>query len=611
MYNDKKIKNKIIRRVLLLGSFKLVVFSIIIGRLYKLQVIDRQKYKTLANNNRINLVLHAPARGKVLDANGYIIADNRKIYTLTINPFLTKNIDLVINSLKILINISEEESKVFYTKLQGLERSYITIPIKKYLSWEELSIISVNKPKLPGVNIEFSSVREYNRGSYYAHILGYTASTSNKYGNEKKTGNFPSGISGIEKVYDSYLRGVAGIEQIEVNAQGNYVRRLNLEKSIKGYDVQITINSQLQDYTHKIIGSNIGAALIIDASNGDLLSSASSPSYDPNIFSKTLSNTDWQKIINSKNAPLINRPIKGLYPPGSTFKPVVALAALKYGIIKKNDKIFCKGSYTLGNRDFHCWNRGGHGNVNMADAIAQSCDVYFYEIALRLGIEKIAETAKLLGFGSYYDEYFGVPKSIVPNKKWKSDNYNENWQKGETLNVGIGQGFLLSTPLELAVMTANLINGGKIIRPNIIKFLPGYSILDVPITKYNNFKLEHLSIIKDAMFKVVNTSKGTAWKSRTLDKDYSISGKTGTSQVRIISAEERASGIIKNKDLPLSKRDHALFIGFAPYDKPRYITAVVLEHAGGGSASAAPIGRDLLIAARKIIEGIDTKNTVS
>ena len=606
MYNKKKIKNKIIRRVLILGIFKLLIFSAIIGRLYKLQVTDRQKYKTLANKNRINLLLHPATRGKILDSKGNIIADNRNIFTLSLNPSLIKNIDLVINSLSMLILISNQESNIFHTKLKGFENRNISIPLKRYLSWKELSIISVNKPKLPGVIIVSSSIREYIRGSYYAHILGYT---SNNYNNSKKKQipNFPKGVSGIEKVYDSYLRGVPGIEQIEVNAQGNYVRRLNLEKSKNGYNLQITINSKLQDYTHKALGSNIGAALIIDAKNGDILSSASSPSYDPNIFSKTLSDTDWQKIINSKSAPLINRPIKGLYPPGSTFKPVVALAALKYGVIKKTDKFFCNGSYTLGNRDFHCWNIGGHGNVNMTDAIAQSCDVYFYEIALRLGIDKIADTAKLLGFGSYYNEYFGSSKSIVPNKKWKADNYNEKWQKGETLNVGIGQGFLLSTPLELAIMTANLINGGKIIKPNIIKSLPEISKKVSPTIKYNNFKIEYLNIIKEAMFKVVNSSKGTAWKSRSKEDDYVISGKTGTSQVRIISQQERATGIIKNKDLPMNKRDHALFIGFAPYKKPKYITAVVLEHAGGGSASAAPIGRDLLLASRKIIEGIGAK----
>ena len=610
MFNEKKIRGKVIRRVILIGGFKLLIFSIITGRLYKLQVVDRQKYKTLANNNRINIVLHAPIRGKILDSKGTIIADNRKIFTLTLNPSLINNTPLIINSIKSLININEQEIKLFYIALKKSKEG-ILIPLKKHLSWKEVSIIQVNRHRLAGVNIELSFIREYNRGSYYAHILGYTSNNSGQYSKSKYNGKFTTGKTGIEKVYDSYLRGIPGIEQIEVNAKGNYVRRLNLEKSKEGNNVQLTINSELQDYTHKMIGPNIGAALIIDANNGDILSSASSPSYDPNIFSKNLKESDWQDLINSENSPLINRAINGLYPPGSTFKPVVALAALKYGIIKATDKFFCNGLYTLGDRDFHCWNRTGHGKVNLTDAIAQSCDVYFYEIALKLGIERIAETAKLLGFGSYYDEYFGVSNSIIPNKKWKEKNYDEKWQKGETLNVGIGQGFLLSTPLELAIMTANLINGGKIIEPRIVKPLSTNAISGNSIKKFNSFKIEHLNIIKKSMYSVVNTAKGTAWKSRSIDKEFSISGKTGTSQVRIISTKERKTGIIKNKDLPFNKRDHALFIGFAPFKKPKYITAVVLEHAGGGSANAAPIGRDLLIATRKLIEGIDTKSIVS
>ena len=286
MYNEKKIKNKIIRRVAILGSFKLFIFSIIIGKLYKLQVIDREKYKTLANNNSINIVLHAPIRGKILDSNGNIIADNRKNFKLTLSPYLIKDMSLIINTIKNLIDISEEENKLFYSKLKGLERSHVSIALKHHLSWKELSIIHVNTPKLSGINIESSFIREYNRGSYYAHILGYTSNEVNKYSTSKKTGKFSTGKTGIEKVYDSYLRGIPGIEQIEVNAQGNYVRRLNLEKSKKGYNVQLTINSELQSYTHKILGPNIGAALVMDANNGNILSSASSPSYDPNIFSK-------------------------------------------------------------------------------------------------------------------------------------------------------------------------------------------------------------------------------------------------------------------------------------------------------------------------------------
>ncbi|MFL2648970.1 MAG: penicillin-binding protein 2 [Dehalococcoidia bacterium] len=613
MLNDKRIKNKVVRRVLLIGSFKLLVFSAIIGRLYKLQVVDREKYKTLSDSNRISLVFHAPSRGKIIDSLGNTIANNRKVYALIYDY---SKLDLIntIDKIKSLINLNDETVNLILNKIKSAEIIDNTVILKEYLSWKELSIIYVNLPDLPGVTIKTSSIREYTKGSFYAHTVGYTSYFNEKNSEINFTKNIPfflKGKNGIEKVYDSYLRGVPGREEVEVNASGKFIRRLSLVKSIPGKDVQLTINSDLQDFAHGAIGSNIGAVLVLDAKNGDILCSASSPSFDPNIFSKKLDNQSWNKIINSMNAPLINRPINGLYPPGSTFKPVVALAALKFGVISKDEKIFCNGIYTLGNRNFHCWKEVGHGNLNLEDAIAQSCDVYFYELALRLGINKIAETARLLGFGEFYDDYYGISKSIIPDKKWKKDNFNEKWQKGETLNVGIGQGFLLSTPLELAIMTANIINKGNLIKPNIVKSISGEKVDNDKLTVRSNFKLEHLDIIKKAMYQVINSPKGTAWKSRVNDKDFNISGKTGTSQVRIISKEERESGIIKNEDLPFEKRDHALFVGFAPYNNPKYITTVILEHAGGGASNAAPMARDILVKARKIIEGIDTDISVS
>ena len=613
MLNDKRIKNKVVRRVLLIGSFKLLVFSAIIGRLYKLQVVDREKYKTLSDSNRISLVFHAPSRGKIIDSLGNTIANNRKVYALIYDY---SKLDLIntIDIIKSLINLNDETVNLILNKIKSAEIIDNTVILKEYLSWKELSIIYVNLPDLPGITIKTSSIREYTKGSFYAHTVGYTSYFNEKNSEINFTKNIPfflKGKNGIEKVYDSYLRGVPGREEVEVNASGKFIRRLSLVKSIPGKDVQLTINSDLQDFAHGAIGSNIGAVLVLDAKNGDILCSASSPSFDPNIFSKKLDNQSWNKIINSMNAPLINRPINGLYPPGSTFKPVVALAALKFGVISKDEKIFCNGIYTLGNRNFHCWKEVGHGNLNLEDAIAQSCDVYFYELALRLGINKIAETARLLGFGEFYDDYYGISKSIIPDKKWKKDNFNEKWQKGETLNVGIGQGFLLSTPLELAIMTANIINKGNLIKPNIVKSISGEKVDNDKLTVRSNFKLEHLDIIKKAMYQVINSPKGTAWKSRVNDKDFNISGKTGTSQVRIISKEERESGIIKNEDLPFEKRDHALFVGFAPYNNPKYITTVILEHAGGGASNAAPMARDILVKARKIIEGIDTDISVS
>ena len=614
MLNEKKKKNKVLRRVLLVGSLKLLVFSVIIGRLYKLQVVDKDKYKTLSDNNRINLRFQVPTRGKIIDSKGNIIADNKTVYSLTYNYTSLNNFHSTLERLTKLINFNDIEINSIQENIKKLVYNKNYIVMKEYISWKELSIIYVNLVDLPGINIKTSSIREYSRGSYFAHTIGYTSYSEDKntqVSNDLKIPFYLKGQNGVEKVYDNYLKGVPGTEEIEVNASGKFVRRLSLIKSKPGKDIQLTINSEMQDFANTTLGSNIGAALVVDAKNGDILCSASSPSYDPNIFSKTLNVESWNKILNTANAPLINRPIKGLYPPGSTFKPVVALAALKYGLINSEEKIFCNGMYTLGDRNFHCWKKGGHGKLNLLDAMAQSCDTYFYDLALRLGIDKIAHTAKLLGFGKYYDDFFGIPKSIIPNKKWKKDNFNENWQKGETLNVGIGQGFLLSTPLELAIMTGNIINKGHIISPNIIKSISGENINTNKIIYENNFEIEHLNIVKKAMYKVINTPKGTAWKSRIADKDFEIAGKTGTSQVRIITAKERETGIIKNEDLPFEKRDHALFIGFAPYNNPKYITAVILEHAGGGASQAAPLAKKLLIAARKFIEGVDTDPIVS
>ena len=606
MYNDKKIKDKIVRRVILLGGIQITLFSLIFGRLYKLQVVDNQKYKMQSDKNRISFVFHAPIRGNILDSSGYILAKNKEIYSLYLIPLIISNMDKVIRDIAKIILLSKEDIDKFLNKVEESQRKDKSILLKNNLSWNELSILSVNKKDIPGMNIKVDFIREYSKGLYYSHIIGYTFKDTNK---KDLIIDMQYGKMGIEKSYDNYLKGIPGAEETEVNANGNFVRRLSIKKSTPGSNIQLTINTDLQQYAYKRMGSEIGASLVLDAENGNILASASSPSFDPNIFSNILKPEKWDKIIKDKNSPLINRSFKGLYPPGSTFKPVIAIAALKYKVINKNEKIFCNGIYSLGNRNFHCWKKNGHGNLDLESAISESCDVYFYELALRLGIEKISDMAKSLGFGNYYNEYFGKSYGIIPNKKWKREVYKEKWQKGETLNVGIGQGFLLVTPLELALMTANIVNMENIIRPNIIKSIDGNEVNNnLKINSKYDFNKEHLSIVKKAMFQVVNSPKGTAWKSRINDSNFKISGKTGTSQVRIISKKEREDGIIKNKDLPWEKRDHALFIGFAPYDKPKFVTAIILEHAGGGSQYAAPVGKDLLIAARRYISGIETKN---
>ena len=610
MYNEKKIKDKVIRRVLLLGILQVSLLSLIISRLYKLQIIENDKYKIQSDNNRINFIIHTPLRGKIFDSNGIKLAENKKIHSLYITPLIIKDMTKFIDIISEIVMITDEEKNIFTQKLENSKRRDIPILLKRYLSWKELSILSVNIDKFPGINIKIGFIREYIKGSYYAHIIGYTSK-------EQKFRSFDIpekqfGKVGIEKSYNDYLKGVPGTEEIEVNALGKFVRRLSLKKSEAGANITLTINSELQKYSQERLNSNIGAAIIMDADNGDILSAVSSPSYDPNIFTKPLNKDLWNKISKQKDSPLINRAFSGLYPPGSTFKPVIALAALRYNLISPNDKVFCNGVFILGNRNFHCWKKGGHGTLNLESAISESCDIYFYELALKLGIKRISETAKDLGFGSYYNNFFGKPKTIIPNKKWKKKTYNESWQKGETLNVGIGQGFLLVTPLELAVMTANIITTNNFIIPNIIKSINEVKYdSDLMNSAENVFDIDHLNLVKKGMYKVLNSPKGTAWKSRVEDKDFPVSGKTGTSQVRIISSLEREKGILKNEDLPWNKRDHALFIGFAPYKEPKYVTAVILEHAGGGSSNAAPVGKDLLLAARKYLSGIETKHELN
>ena len=603
MYNDKKIKDKVIRRVVLLGGVQTVLFSLIFGRLYKLQIVDHEKYRTQSDKNRISFLLHAPNRGIISDSSGNVLATNKEVYSLYLYPYLIDDIDKTIFDLSKIINLGEEDKKHFYGLLKKHNRKDKPILLKKFLSWQELSILSVNKNNIKGIDIKSGFIREYNEGIHYAHIIGYTSKDNI---NKNPVPEMLIGRIGIEKYYDNYLKGIPGSEEIEVNANGNYVRRLSIKESINGSDIQLTINSDLQRYISKRIDNYIGSIVLMDANNGNILSSVSKPSFDPNVFTKPLGNRDWNILLNNNDSPLINRSFKGLYPPGSTFKPVIALAALKHNLIRNDEKIFCNGTYKLGNRNFHCWKKGGHGNLNMEDAISESCDVFFYELALRLGIEKISNMAKELGFGDFYNEYFGKPNGIIPNKKWKKSKFNESWQKGETLNVGIGQGFLLVTPLELAVMTSNIANMGKMITPNIIKSINGQDINNDMITSENGKLINsHLAVVKQGMFKVINNPKGTAWKSRIDDNEYLMGGKTGTSQVRIISSEEREKGIIKNEDLPREKRDHALFIGFAPYKKPRFVTVVILENAGGGSKYAAPVGKDVLLAARKYILGKD------
>ena len=411
------------------------------------------------------------------------------------------------------------------------------------------------------------------------------------------------GKNGAEKNFETALRGKAGSRHVEVNAFGRVIRELRRDDGQPGDDHILTIDIGLQKYVSARMGNNSAAATVIDIHSGDILAMASVPSFNPNMFSTGISQTDWNKLRTDYRYPLINKAISGEYAPGSTFKMVVALAALESGHINSNQTIFCSGSTTLGNREFHCWKRGGHGRMDLNLALTESCDVYFYEVARRIGLQRIANMAKRFGFGAKLGiELPAEHKGLIPTKQWKLDTHGVSWQKGETLIVGIGQGFILTTPLQLAVMTARIANGGIAIKPKLIRETQraGKRLPDNR-TPFPSMGLSptHLAIIQKGMRNVTNSQRGTAYQARIVDRKIAMAGKTGSVQVKRITKAERERGILKNEERPMADRDHALFVGYAPIDSPRYAISIVVEHGGGGSKTAAPIARDILKEAQR------------
>ena len=423
---------------------------------------------------------------------------------------------------------------------------------------------------------------------------------------------FRIGKAGVEKVHDLKLRGTGGSSQVEVNAFGHVIRELTRQEGQAGEEVALTIDLELQKMASRRFGDESGATVVLDIHNGDILTMVSTPGFDPNAFNKGLSTEEWRALTNNPRAPLTNKAIHGQFSPGSTFKMAVLLAALEKGAIRPENRIHCSGEMKLGDATFHCWKKHGHGWMDAFNGLTQSCDVYFYEVAKRTGIERIAAMARRLGFGSLSGvDLPGEQKGLVPDREWKKRTMNAPWHKGETVLTGIGQGYLLTTPLQLAVMMARLVNGGFALAPRLTRPGPvaASELPQDPVTpslvpgpaEFESLGLTalHLALVRKAMEAVVNSPVGTAFRARIKKKGREMGGKTGTVQVRRITKAEREQGVLKNKDLPWKERDHAMFIGFAPIDKPRYAVAVVVEHGGGGSSVAAPIARDILAEAQQ------------
>jgi penicillin-binding protein 2 len=585
------------RRALLLGAGQAAALAALGGRMYYLQVVESAKYTVLANENRINIRLLAPPRGRIVDRFGVPLANNRQNYRVVLVAEQAGDIDATLDAISQLITLTENDRRRVVRDIRR-KHSFVPVVVRANLSWDEVARIEVNVPELPGISIEEGLTRHYPFGETASHIIGYVAAVSEK----ELTGDpllelpdFRIGKNGVEKYQDLKLRGQAGTSEIEVNAAGRVVRELARKEGTPGAEIVLTLDMALQEFAyHRCVAEQSASCVVLDGWTGEVLSLVSSPGYDPAAFAAGVSSTYWRELISNPRTPLSNKAISGTYAPGSTFKPMVALAALEAGVMTPDTRVFCGGHYDFGNVKFHCWKKGGHGSVNLRDAIKHSCDVYFYECGRRLGIDRIAAMAKRFGLGHKLD--FDVPgerAGIMPTREWKLAHDGVPWQQGETISASIGQSFVSATPLQLATMTARLITG-RAIEPRITREKglmtgnegEGAISTDVPAL---NITAKDLKLVLDGMYAVVNEPGGTAYAARITDPAMAMGGKSGTSQVRRITQAEREHGLRKIKDVPWRERDHALFISFAPVVQPRYVCAVVVE----------PICRDVLREAQK------------
>jgi len=576
------------RRTFFLFLLKLSLFSVVGWRLYNIQILESLKYKTLSKKNQIDLEIIFPVRGKIYDRNNILIAKNEKVYDLYLIPENTKSINNTLNALSKFIDIDFAKRRKII-ELSKKVKKFEKIKIFENISWSSLEKIETNKYKLEGIFIAEDYLRVYPYKEVFSHLLGYTSKPNQKELSLpfiSKMPNLDIGKEGLEKSFNPVLVGKAGQREIEVNSNGRIIREISKVDSISGEEVSISVDSRIQEYAVNLLKSyRAGSINIMNIKNGEIICMASTPTYDPNKIIKKPNKEYWESILSNSLSPLTNRSVQGLYSPGSTFKMIVAIAALKYGIINSDSTHLCSGKIEFGDRLYHCWKTNGHGKMDVTNAIKQSCDVFFYEISKKLGINKIAKVAEDFGLGQIFDILLpNQKKGIVPTKEWKKTTLGESWYAGETLISGIGQGFVLSNPLQLAVMTSIIASNGKIIKPSIIK----RNIINF---KTNEKYTKEIKIIKNAMFKVVNENKGTAFKSRL--ENIKFAGKTGTSQVRRISISERESDDFRKKEQEWNSRDHALFVGYIPHDDPQYAVSVIIEHGGSGAATAAPIAKQI------------------
>ncbi len=584
------------RRTAIMSAGGMGVLATLFGRLYYLQVVKSAEYVGLADDNRMSMELLAPLRGRIFDRFGVELAANTKNFRVVLIPEQTESVEMSLDDLAKIIHISEGQRKKVL-RAAARQRKFSSIIVAENLSWEDFARVNINGPSLAGIKPDAGVSRYYPFGPDLAHVVGYVAAV-----NEEEIGDDPVlslpgfriGKSGIERQIENELRGKAGSRQVEVNAYGKVKRELSRNEGVAGQDAVLTLDMELQSKAMQRLAGESAACVVMDIKTGDVLVLASTPAYDPNDFVVGIAQEKWDGLQKDKYKPQLNKTIGGEYSPGSTFKMVTALAALDAGVMSPDDYVFCSGSMYFGNRTWNCWKKGGHGALSMKNAVKHSCDIFFYEAAKRTGIDNIEKMARRFGLGSAYD--FGMPEEkagLVPSKGWKIANRGESWQQGETLNTGIGQGFLLTTPVQLAAMTARLANGGFAVKPRIFRSV-GSDVYPSEESARINVPQRHLDVVLAGMNGVSNEPGGTAYGSRIWDKGMELAGKTGTVQVYSISKAERLAGIRKGEQLPWKLRDHAWFVAFAPVSNPRYAISVFVEHGISGSRAAAPVARDIM-----------------
>jgi penicillin-binding protein 2 len=602
---DRKDKSRyasFTRRTLMLSGGMTGVFALLAGRLYQLQIVNGNQYMTQAEYNRVNQRLIPPPRGRIIDRFGVELANNRRNYRVVlVAEQATNGVEAALDAIGKVIELPPRQRERVLRDL-AQNKKFVPVPVAENLSWEEFARINLHLPYLPGVQPDVGETRSYPFGAELSHVLGYVAAASPE---DKKDDDDPLldlpgyrvGKRGIEKEYDAEMRGTAGASRVEVNAYGRIIRELSSETGVPGKDVYLTIDRELQNYVQQRLGEESAACVVMDTATGDVLALTSTPGYDPNLFNVGINNEQWHGLISDDHKPLLNKAVSGVYPPGSTFKPAMALAAVDNGLADL--QVNCTGTMTLGDHDFHCWSwkTGGHGHVDLHRGIQVSCDIFFYELARRLGVDRMEAAARALGMGAPTGiELPGELSGFIPSRAWKLAKFGVPWQQGDTLSAGIGQGYVTTTPIQLCTLAARIASG-KALTPRVTHEV-GPTVQPRPVPAPLPFSDAAFAAVRSGLNAVTNEPGGTAFAFRIPQPGFEMAGKTGSAQVRVITRAERESGVKKNASLPWNMRDHGLFVAFAPVVAPRYACAVIVEHGSDGHPQVL-MARDILLFAQQ------------